>query len=273
MIHYKTPEEVACIKESSLLVCATLAELARHIRPGITSLQLDKIAEEFIRDHHAEPAFKGYRGYPNTLCVSVNQQVVHGIPNNRPVQEGDVLSIDTGVRLNGWFGDSAYTFALQGISAEAEQLLVATKTSLFIGIAQAKHGNRIGDISHAIQHYIEKQKGYHVVRELVGHGVGKKLHEEPEVPNYGVRGTGVKIQAGMVLAIEPMVNLGTRKVVQLSDGWTIETEDKSVSAHYELMVAVWRTHTDILNNFETIEAEVAKNQYLKMIESETVNFA
>jgi methionyl aminopeptidase len=273
MIHYKTPEEVALIKKSSLLVCATLAEVAKHIRPGIPALQLDKIAEEYIRDHHAEPAFKGYRGFPSTLCFSVNQQVVHGIPDQREIQEGDVLSIDTGVKLDGWFGDSAYSFAVQGISEPVEQLLTATNTSLFLGIEKAKSGNRIGDISYAIQHYIERQKGYHIVRELVGHGVGKSLHEDPEVPNYGNRGTGTKLQPGMVIAIEPMVNLGTRKVVQLRDGWTIETKDKSVSAHYELMVAIWKDHSETLNSFEPIETEVAKNSNLKLIHSETLNFA
>jgi methionyl aminopeptidase len=273
MIHYKTPEEVALIKESSLLVCATLAEVAKHIRPGITSLHLDKIAEEFIRDHKAQPAFKGYRGFPNALCVSVNQQVVHGIPDKREIREDDVLSIDTGVNLNGWYGDSAYSFAVKGISDEVEQLLSATKTSLFLGIEKAKAGNRVGDISYVIQQYIERQKGYHIVRELVGHGVGKDLHEEPEVPNYGNRGSGTKLQPGIVIAIEPMVNMGTRKVVQLRDGWTIETKDKSVSAHYELMVAIWKGRSETLNSFEPIEAEVVKNSNLKLIQSEVLNLA
>jgi methionyl aminopeptidase len=273
MIYYKTYEEVALIKRSSLLVCATLGEVARHIRPGITSLQLDKIAEEFIRDHQAVPAFKGYRGFPNTLCISVNHQVVHGIPDQREVREGDVLSIDTGVQLDGWYGDSAYSFALHGVSEPIEQLLAATKTSLFLGIEKAKCGNRIGDISFAIQHYIERQKGYHIVRELVGHGVGRNLHEDPEVPNYGNRGTGVKLQPGMVLAIEPMVNFGTRKVVQSPDGWTIETKDKSVSAHYELMVAIWKDNTEMLNSFDPIEAAEARNTNLKSINVEKLNFA
>jgi methionyl aminopeptidase len=272
MIHYKTPEEVALIKESSLLVCKTLAELGNHIKPGVTTLQLDKIADEYIRDHKAEPAFKGYNGYPNSICASVNEQVVHGIPNNRPIQETDVVSVDIGVKLNGWFGDSAYSYAMAGISEQVENLLVATKTSLFIGIDKAKSGNRIGDIGFAIQDYVEK-KGYYVVRELVGHGLGKSLHEDPEVPNYGKRGSGTKIQPGLVIAIEPMINLGTRKVIQLRDGWTVETQDKSVSAHYELMVAVWKNENEKLNSFEWIEEAEAKNSNLKNIKSEVVNFA
>jgi len=272
MIYYKTPEEVALIKESSLLVCSTLAELANHIKPGVTTLQLDKIADEFIRDHKAEPAFKGYNGFPNSMCASVNEQVVHGIPNNREIRDTDIISADIGVKLNGWYGDSAYSFALSGVTEPVERLLSATKTSLFLGIEKAKVGNRIGDIGFAVQDYIEK-KGYHIVRELVGHGLGKNLHEDPEVPNYGKRGSGPKILPGLVIAIEPMVNLGTRKVVQLRDGWTVETQDKSASAHYELMVAVWKEGTEMLNSFEPIEAAVAKNSNLKMIQSEVLNFA
>lgn len=271
MIYYKTPEEVAQIKESSLLVCSTLAEVAKHIKPGINTLVLDKIAEEFIRDYKAEPAFKGYRGFPGTLCVSVNQQVVHGIPDKREIREDDVLSLDTGVKLNGFYGDSAYSFALNAISPEVEQLLVATKTSLFLGIEKAKPGNRVGDISFAIQDYIERQKKYHIVRELVGHGVGKHLHEDPEVPNYGKRGSGSKLQNGVVIAIEPMVNLGTRHIVQLRDGWTIETKDKSVSAHYELMVAINKDGSETLNNYDAIEAAILKNSNLKLVPSEALS--
>jgi methionyl aminopeptidase len=273
MIYYKTNEEIAQIKESSLLVCSTLAEVATHIRPGISTLQLDKIAETFIRDHKAEPAFKGYRGFPGTLCVSVNQQVVHGIPDKREIREDDVLSLDTGVKLNGFYGDSAYSFSLKGISDATEKLLAATKTSLFLGIEKAKPGNRVGDISFAIQDYIEGKKKYHIVRELVGHGVGKHLHEEPEVPNYGKRGSGSKLQAGMVIAIEPMVNLGTRHVVQLRDGWTIETRDKSISAHFELMVAIHKDNSELLNHYNDIEEAIRKNENLKLIPSEVLNLA
>lgn len=274
MIFYKTSDEVALIKESSLLVCDTIAEVTKHVRPGITTLQLDIIAEQFIRDNKAEPAFKGYKGsYPFTLCTSVNEQVVHGFPNKRELKENDVLSIDTGVKLNGYYGDSAYTVAMSGISEANENLLVATKTSLFLGIEKARNGGRVGDISFAIQEYIERKKKYHIVRELVGHGVGKHLHEDPEVPNYGKRGTGAKLQPGMVIAIEPMVNIGTRHVVQLSDGWTIASKDKSTSGHYELMVHIGKIQTEVLNNFDKIEMAVMNNNNLKMISSEALSLA
>jgi methionyl aminopeptidase len=274
MIYYKTSDEVALIKKSSLLVCDTIAEVTKHVKPGITTLQLDKIAEQYIRDNHGEPAFKGYKGsYPFTLCTSVNEHVVHGFPNNRELKETDVVSIDTGVKLNGYYGDSAYTVAMNGISDADEQLLIATKTSLFLGIDKARNGGRVGDISFAIQEYIERKKKYHIVRELVGHGVGKYLHEDPEVPNYGKRGNGAKLQPGMVIAIEPMVNKGTRHVVQLSDGWTISTRDRSTSAHYELMVHIGTLQTDVLNNFDSIEDAVSKNNNLKMISSEVLNLA
>jgi len=265
MIYYKTREEIERLRESSLLVSKTLAEVAKHIKLGANSLMIDRIAEELIRDHGAEPAFKGYRGFPNSLCVSMNEQVVHGIPSKKEFVEGDIVSVDCGVKLNGYYGDSAYTFALAPISDEVEDLLVSTKQSLFFGIDKAISGNRIGDIGFAIQNYLENEKGYYVVRDLVGHGVGKELHEDPEVPNYGKRGSGIKLQEGLVVAIEPMVNLGTRKVTQMDDGWTIRTADKSTSAHYELMIAVRKGKADVLSTFYNIEEEVRNNDDLKSI--------
>ena len=270
MIFHKTKEEIELLRESSLLVSKTLAELAGHIKPGVSSLQLDKIAETFIRDHNGVPAFKGYRGFPNSLCTSVNAQIVHGIPNNDPLKEDDMISIDCGIKLNGYYGDSAYSFALSNISDEVEALMAATKKSLFIGIEQAVIGKRIGDIGFAIQDYVEQKQGYHIVRELVGHGVGKSLHEDPEVPNYGKRGSGPKMIEGLVIAIEPMVNLGTRSVVQLSDGWTVKTADGSPSAHYELMVALQRGEADVLSTFSYIEEAEEKNKNLKPIVTTSV---
>ena len=242
MIDYKTEEEIEIQKESSLLVGKTLAEVAKLIQPGVTTLDLDKVAEEFIRDHNAIPGFKDYNGFPNSLCTSVNEQVVHGIPNNTPLREGDIVSVDCGVYMNEFFGDSAYTFAVGEVSAEIQQLLDVTKQSLLLGLEQAIVGNRIGDIGSSIQKYSESF-GYGVVRELVGHGLGRSLHEAPEVPNYGRKKSGLKLKEGLVLAIEPMINLGVKEVKQLNDGWTIVTADGKPSAHFEHDVAIRKGET------------------------------
>lgn len=258
MIDYKTEEEIEIQRESSLLVGKTLAEVAKLIQPGVTTLELDKVAEEYIRDHQALPGFKGYNGFPNSLCTSVNEQVVHGIPNSKPLKSGDIVSVDCGVLKNGFYGDSAYTFAVGEVSAEIQQLLDVTKQSLLLGLEQAVVGNRIGDIGFTIQKYCESF-GYGVVRELVGHGLGRSLHESPEVPNYGRRNSGLKLKEGLVLAIEPMINLGVKEVKQLNDGWTIVTADGMPSAHFEHDVAVRKGKVLVLSTFEHIE-EVIKNR-------------
>ncbi len=248
----KTDEEIELMRESNRLVGMTLGELSKHIRPGITTLQLDKIAEEFIKDHGAIPTFLGYNGFPNTLCTSVNENVVHGIPNNKPLEDGDIVSIDCGTMKNGFCGDSAYTFCVGNVSEEIKQLLQATKESLYKGIEQAKEGKRVGDIGFAIQSYCEK-KGYSVVRELVGHGIGRNMHEAPEVPNYGRPGTGPLLKNGMCIAIEPMINKGGHKVVFENDGWTVRTKDRKPSAHFEHTVAIRNGNADILSTFEFIQ--------------------
>ena len=253
MIRYKTPDEIELIRESARLVSETLGMLAREIKPGVSTIYLDRLAEIFIRDHGALPGFKGLYNYPNTLCTSVNEQVVHGIPNDRPLEEGDIVSIDCGVLRNGFYGDHAYTFAVGEISEDVKQLLRATRESLYLGIEQAVAGKRIGDISNAIQKHTE-QYGYGVVRELVGHGLGRELHESPEVPNYGRKGHGPVIKNGLVIAIEPMINLGTRKVKQLSDGWTIVTVDGRPSAHFEHNVAIVDGVAEILSTFNYVES-------------------
>jgi methionyl aminopeptidase len=253
MISLKTEEEIEIQRESSLLVGKTLAEVAKHIRPGIKTIELDRIAETFIRDHTAVPGFKGYGGFPGSLCVSVNDQVVHGIPDTYELKDGDIVSIDCGVLKNGFYGDSAYTFEVGEVSQDVKKLIQTTKESLYRAIEQAVAGNRTGDIGYAVQSYIEPF-GYGIVRELVGHGVGRQLHEKPEVPNYGKRGSGVKLRSGMVLAIEPMINMGTRAVKQAADGWTIRTADGKPSAHFEHDVAVREGKADILSSFEMIEA-------------------
>jgi methionyl aminopeptidase len=258
MIDYKTEEEIEVQRKSSLLVGKTLAEVAKLIEPGVTTLMLDKVAEEFIRDNNAIPGFKDYNGFPNTLCTSVNDQVVHGIPSDKPLKEGDIVSVDCGVLYEGFYGDSAYTFAVGEISDEIKQLLEVTKKSLLMGLEKAIVGNRVGDIGYTIQQYTESF-GYGVVRELVGHGVGKNLHESPEVPNYGRRKSGLKLKQGIVLAIEPMINLGIKEVKQLKDGWTIVTADGKPSAHFEHDVAVKRGKVDVLSTFEYIE-EVLKSK-------------
>ena len=230
----------------------TLGELAKWIAPGITTLKLDKIAEEFIRDHGAVPGFLGYGGFPNTLCVSVNEQIVHGFPSNYELKDGDIVSIDCGTLKNGFNGDSAYTFCVGEVAYDVRRLLKTTKESLYLGIEQAVEGKRVGDISNAVQTYCEK-KGYSVVRELCGHGVGKRLHEDPEVPNYGRRGCGPLLKSGMVIAIEPMINLGSRNIVIERDGWTTRTRDRKPSAHFEHTVAVREGKADILSSFKYVE--------------------
>jgi methionyl aminopeptidase len=222
------------------------------IQPGVTTLQLDKRAEEFIRDNGGIPAFKGYNGFPNTLCVSPNDQVVHGIPNNIALEDGFILSVDCGVLMNGFYGDSAYTYSVGEIDEDSKRLLQITKESLYKGIEQAVEGNRVGDISFAVQQHAESN-GYGVVRELVGHGVGESLHESPEVPNYGKRGNGPKLKDGMVIAIEPMINMGERRIKQHNDGWTITTLDNKPSAHFEHTIAIRKCKADILSSFEDIE--------------------
>lgn len=253
MIQIRTAEEIELIRESNILVSKTLGELARHIRPGITTEKLDSIAEAFIRDHGAEPGFLGYQGYPKTLCTSVNDQVVHGIPSQTMLRDGDIISIDCGVLKNKYYGDTAYTFAVGEVKEEIRQLLAITRESLFKGISQAIAGNRTGDIGFAVQSFCE-EKGYGVVRELVGHGLGRNLHEAPEVPNYGRRGKGPKLKEGMVICIEPMINLGRKEIVQEADGWTIRTSDRKPSAHFELALAIKKGEADVLSTFEYIES-------------------
>lgn len=265
-IFYKTNEEVELLREACLLVCKVLAHCAERLQPGITGSQLDKEAEELIRDYGAAPAFKGYRGFPATLCISPNEVVVHGIPNDKPFEEGDVVSIDCGTFLNGFYGDAAYTFAIGDVKEEVMKLLRVTKTSLYKGIDKAVHGNRVGDISYAIQNYVEREHHYSVVRELVGHGVGRSLHEEPEVPNYGRRGNGLMLKEGLVIAIEPMINLGKRDIGQSDDNWTIYARDLLPSAHFEHTVAVRRERADILSDHQPIESAIKKNTALRSID-------
>jgi methionyl aminopeptidase len=258
MIYYKTQEEIEILRESSLLVGKTLGTLAKLVEPGVTTLELDKVAEEFIRDNGGEPGFKGYSGFPNTLCTSVNDAVVHGIPNNQPLKNGDIVSVDCGVLMNEFYGDSAYTFAVGEISNEVRQLLEVTKESLNKAVEMAVTGKRIGDIGHAVQSHAEGY-GYGVVRELVGHGLGRNLHEKPEVPNYGKRGNGMKLKAGLVLAIEPMINMGTKEVETAKDGWTVVTADGKPSAHFEHDVAIAKGEPIVLSTFKYIEEALSKN--------------
>jgi methionyl aminopeptidase len=253
MVHLKSTEELELIRNSALLLGKAHGEVAKMVRPGIKTAELDQVAEAFIRDHGGKPSFKNYRGFPATLCISVNEVVVHGFPGKYELKEGDVIAVDCGVQLQGYHSDSAYTYPLPGTSQVVLDLLERTYQALLLGIETAKAGNRTGDIGYVIQDYVESF-GYGVVRELVGHGVGKNLHEEPEVPNYGKRGTGTKLVPGMVLAIEPMINLGARQVVQERDGWTIRTQDRKPSAHFEHMVAVLEGHTEVLTTHEYIES-------------------
>lgn len=251
MIKAKTPEEIELMRQSALVVSKTLGMLAKEVKPGVTTLYLDKLAEDFIREQGAIPGFLGLYDFPNTLCVSPNAQVVHGIPTNKALVEGDIISIDCGAIKNGFYGDHAYTFPVGEIDAKTERLLRITKESLYKGIAELKVGNRVGDVGFAIQKHAE-QNGYGVVRELVGHGLGKKMHEDPEMPNYGKKGRGKKFIEGMVVAIEPMINMGTKNIVQLKDGWTILTKDGLPSAHFEHDVAIVNGKPQLLSTFDYI---------------------
>mgnify|MGYP005682540877 FL=1 len=252
MIIYKSLEEIELFRECALLVSKTLGELKKHIVPGAIPLDLDKIAETFIRDHNANPGFLGLYDFPNTLCISINEAVVHGIPGKNPLKSGDIVSIDCGVLKNNYFGDHAYTYEVGEVSHEIKQLLSVTKESLYRGINKLKVGNKIGDVSNEIQSFTENF-GYGVVRELVGHGLGESLHEDPDIPNFGIKNTGPKIENGLVVAIEPMINLGTKDVEQHKDGWTVITMDKKPSAHYEHNVAVINGKPEILSTFDFIE--------------------
>jgi methionyl aminopeptidase len=262
MVHIKTNEEIALVRESSLLVSATLSEVASFLKPGMTTHQIDVFVDKFIRDHGAIPSFKGYGGFPFSACISVNDAVVHGFPNNQEIRSGDVISVDVGVFKNGFHGDSAYTFAVGEISAEIANLLTVTRESLYRGIEKAVAGNRTGDIANAIQDYTEKQHGYGVVRELVGHGLGRNLHEDPQVPNFGKKGSGAKLRENTVIAIEPMINLGTKDVFYDKDGWTVRTKDGKASAHYEHTIAVKKNKAEILSSFDAIMANEKKNPEL-----------
>lgn len=257
MIHHKTPEEIELIRQSAQLVSKTLGLMAALIEPGVLPTWLDKKADEFIRDHDGVPGFLGLYGYPKSIITSVNEQVVHGIPTDKPLEEGDVVGIDIGVLKNEFYGDHAYTFAVGEVSEEVKRLMTVTKECLDLGVSQMVAGNRIGDVSAIIQQHAEKN-GYGVVRELVGHGLGRKMHESPEVPNFGKRGRGSKIKEGLVVAIEPMINMGTRRVAQLNDGWTIVTADKKPSAHFEHNVAVVDGKPEVLSTFQYIEEALAK---------------
>jgi len=251
MIIPKTREQIEIMRESALLVSKTLGMIATEIKPGVTTLQLDTLAEEFIRDHGAVPGFKGLYGCPSTLLTSVNDQVVHGLPTNRPIEDGDIVSVDCGTLMNEYYGDHAYTFEIGEVAPETKKLLQVTKESLYVGIREFKMGNRVEDIGSAIQRYTEAH-GYGVVRELVGHGLGKKMHEEPNVPNYGKRGSGKRFVEGMVIAIEPMINMGVKNIKTLKDGWTIVTRDGKPSAHFEHDVALVDGKPELLSTFAYI---------------------
>jgi len=252
MIYIRSEEEIDFLRESSLLVGKTLAEVAKYLKPGIKTIDLDRIAEAYIRDHQAVPGFKGYRGYPATLCISINDQVVHGIPGDMLLKNGDIVSVDCGVLKNGYYGDSAYSFEVGNVNEEKKKLLDITKESLYKGITMANAGKRTGDIGFMIQNYVEKF-GYSVVRDLVGHGIGENLHEDPQVPNYGKRDFGVKLKEGMVICIEPMINAGLKEVKQENDGWTITTLDGLPSAHFEHQVVIRKGKAEILSTFKYIE--------------------
>lgn len=251
MIQIKSAEEIELMRESAQIVSKTLGMLAKDVKPGVTTLALDKLAYEFINDHGATPSFLGLYDFPNSLCMSPNAQVVHGIPNDKPMENGDIISIDCGAFKNGFHGDHAYTFEVGEVSEETKKLLQVTKESLYVGIREFKKGNRVGDVGNAIQTYTEA-RGYGVVRELVGHGLGKKMHEDPNMPNYGRRGSGKRFKEGMVVAIEPMINLGTKNIIQLNDGWTILTADGKPSAHYEHDVALVDGKPQLLSTFDYI---------------------
>lgn len=260
MINLRTAEEIELLRKSNDLVSKTLAEIAKNIKPGVKTDTLDSIAEQFIRDNKGVPGFLGYSGYPKTLCTSVNCQVVHGIPGNVELKDGDIISVDVGVILNGYYGDSAYTFAVGEIAEPVYKLLKTTKESLFKGIEMAVDGKRIGDIGFAVQSHCEAA-GFSVVREMVGHGLGTRLHEAPEVPNYGKRGTGPVLKKGMVICIEPMINMGVKKIYQEKDGWTIRTADNKPSAHFELAVAIDKNQADVLSTFKYIEEVLGNKEF------------
>ena len=262
MIHIRSKEEIELIRKSALMVSATLTEVAKFLKPGITTLSIDKMAEAFIRDNGGVPSFKGYHGFPFSLCISVNEVVVHGFPGEYELKDGDIISVDCGFYKNGYHGDSAYTFAIGDVKPEVLRLLQITKESLYRGVAQAREHNRVGDISFAVENFTSREHNYGVVKELVGHGVGKSLHEDPQVPNYGKRGDGKKLKEGMVLAIEPMINMGTRDVKTLTDGWTVVTKDGKPSAHFEHTTAVGRQKGEPLSSFEPIETAEQANKEL-----------
>ncbi len=265
MIFYKTAQEIEIMRESCLMVGRTHEAIVPYIKPGVKTVKLDQIAEEFIRDNGAEPGFKGYNGFPYTLCISMNEEVVHGMPSDREVKPGDLLSIDCGVLANEFYGDQAYTYCVGEVAPEVSQLLEVTKASLYKGIEQAVEGRRIGDICYAIQDYCEREHKFGVVRELVGHGIGRNLHESPDVPNYGKRGRGIKLKKGLVIAIEPMVNLGRKDIRQKDDGWTIYARDMKPSAHYEHTITIGKDKADILTTFEYLEAAIKSNPELSEI--------
>lgn len=253
MVKLKTAEEIELLREAALIVSKTLGMVAKEIKPGVTPLEIDKKAEEFIRDHGAEPGFLGFGGFPNSLCMSLNEAVVHGIPTDKPLEEGDIISVDCGAVKNGYYGDHAYTFGIGEIKPEVQKLLDVTKASLYAGIRAFTEDNRVGDIGYAIQSYVQEHgEDYGIVRELVGHGLGQTMHEDPMVPNYGKRGRGKKLKNGLVLAIEPMVNLGTHRVIQLPDGWTIISADRTPSAHYEHDIALVDGKPQLLSTFDYV---------------------
>lgn len=264
-VFFKTEAEIELMRQSNLLVSKTLAHVAAMLKPGVTAQMIDQAAETFIRDHGGRPAFKGYNGFPSTLCVSYNEIVVHGIPNKREFKETDIVSVDCGVELEGFFGDAAFTFAFNAVPEEVMELLRVTYASLYEGIAQAVAGKRIGDISFAVQDFCERKHSYSVVRDLVGHGVGRSLHEDPEVPNFGKRGKGMVLREGLALAIEPMINLGSRDVYQDSDGWTIFTRDRKPSAHFEHSVVVGKQKADILSDHSFLLEEIKNNAELQEV--------
>lgn len=262
MIIHKTEAEIALMKDAALLVSKTLTEVAKVLKPGMTTLDIDKLCASFVKEHNAIPSFYNYRGYPHHICASVNDVVVHGFPNDTPLKNGDIISIDMGVILKGWHGDHAYTFIMGDVAPEILQLVKVTKESLYKGIEKAVINNRVGDISFAIQDHTERKYGYGVVRELVGHGLGRSLHEDPQVPNYGKRGTGHKMKENLVLAIEPMINLGSREVYTDDDGWTVRTRDGQPSVHFEHDVCVKRNQALILSDYSIIEAAEKANPHL-----------
>ena len=262
MIHIRSHSEIETIRKSALMVSATLTEIAKYLKPGIATLSIDTMAEAFIRDNGGVPSFKGYHDFPFSLCISVNEVVVHGFPSAYELKDGDIVSIDCGFYMNNYHGDSAYTFAIGNVKPEVLQLLKVTKESVYRGVAQASENNRVGDISYAVENYCAKENKYGVVRELVGHGVGRKLHEDPQVPNFGRRGDGKKLKEGMVLAIEPMINLGVKEVYTMRDGWTVVTSDGKPSAHFEHTTAVRRHKGEQLSSFLPIEAAEQANHEL-----------